>query len=644
MKFNINPNLGLNLSLQRRLFLTVGGTIAITFLFVIIYVAVVTSKIKKEEAYRRAQDLSIGFSHKAQASLEGGMDATRTLAQSFESYDNIPSSARREVLMGMLKRVIETNPNILCIWTTWEPNALDGRDVEFINRLGSNEAGRFVITYYREEGKIVETLSTEEEVKKSKYYNYPQKTGTETILNPYFSSYTPNGRKYLMTSFSVPIKKDDKFIGVVALDISLDSLQEFIQQSSNVAAIYGADGIIAAHTDKARVGKPLKETESDLVADNMDEFSQSVTKGERYNKESYSQLKGQKVYVSSEPFVVGKTGTAWTFAIALPLSDALAGARSVRNTIIIIGFLSLGITLLVLFYITRNITKPILMSVEYANQLASGDLTTELNIERDDEIGKLTISLNDLGKRIKGIVENINVGASLVATSSHQFDSTAQQLSEGANRQAASLEEITSSMEQMVSNIQQNTDNAKETDKISAQSAHHIVEINVVSEKSLASVRNISAKIRIINDIAFQTNLLALNAAVEAARAGEQGKGFSVVAAEVRKLAERSKDAAVDIENLARESQSLTDEASQLMKGIIPEVQKTSKLVQEIADASQEQYNGALQVNNSLQSMNEITQYNAISSEELAASVKDLMDQAASLIEMVSYFKIKKGN
>jgi len=188
------------LNLQQRLFLSVGGLTILVFLFVIVYVATVTTKNEKEHAYKQAQDLSAGFANKAQASLEGGMDAARTLAQSLESFEHIPIEARRPVIMAMLRSLIESNPNFLCIWTTWEPNALDGNDKDFINKMGSNAVGRFVITYYRDKGNIAETLSTEEEVAKSKYYNIPQKVGHEAILNPYFSSYTSDGPKYLMTT------------------------------------------------------------------------------------------------------------------------------------------------------------------------------------------------------------------------------------------------------------------------------------------------------------------------------------------------------------------------------------------------------------------------------------------------------------
>jgi methyl-accepting chemotaxis protein len=336
---------------------------------------------------------------------------------------------------------------------------------------------------------------------------------------------------------------------------------------------------------------------------------------------------------------VGKTESAWTFAIAVTLKDAVANAAKVRNAIILIGFLSVALVILILYRITKNITKPILIGVNFAEQLASGDLKSELNISRDDEIGRLVLSLNDMAKRFRQIVENIVAGASSIALSSQQMNASAQQISLGANRQAASLEEITSSMEQMVSNIEHNSSNANETNKISAQSVQHILKVSAVSEKSLTSVKNITERINIINDIAFQTNLLALNAAVEAARAGEHGKGFSVVAAEVRKLAERSNSAANEIHVLAGESRTNTNEAANLVGEIIPEIQKTSNLVQDIANASLEQYNGSKQINNAIQQLNEITQHNATSAEEMAAGAQGLTEQSATLMEMVAYFK-----
>lgn len=638
MKLNLN----LNLNLQKKLFFSIGGLSLLIFTGVIVYVAIVTVSIEKEHAYNTAQQVSVGFANKAQSSLEGGINAARTLAQSLEAIDAVPLVSRRILIMSMLHRLMEDNPQFLCIWTTWEPDALDANDKNYINRTGSNEKGRFVVTYFRDGASIRETKSTEEEVLHSKYYNFPQKSGHEEILNPYFSSYSENGPKYLMTTFSVPIMAENRFKGVIGIDISLDSLQQFINNSGYIAAIYGADGMIAAHSDKDRIGKALKDTEKDIVGNKMVAFEESVTSGKRFNEVTVSDYLHEAIYFSTMPFTVGNTHAKWTFAVAMPLSKAIAAAVKIRNTIILIGVISMLLLSIMLYWITKGVTKPILSGIDFVERMASGDLTIEMQESDSDETGRLAIALNFMVRQLKGIVKNIIAGAENIASSSQQLNEAAQQLSVGANKQAASLQEISASMEDIVDNVRKNSDHAVETNKKSLLSASHIETVNTVSEKSLTSVRIITERIRIINDISFQTNLLALNAAVEAARAGEHGKGFAVVAAEVKKLAERSKLASGEIGILATESKNNTNEAAELMTKLIPEVQETAKLVQAIAQGSEEQYNGTLQINQALQQMNDVTQYNATSAEQMAASAQELTEQSASLMDLISYFKMEK--
>jgi methyl-accepting chemotaxis protein len=296
---------------------------------------------------------------------------------------------------------------------------------------------------------------------------------------------------------------------------------------------------------------------------------------------------------------------------------------------------------MVYIYINSLLKKPLENSINQVKQISEGNLQIDVSESNmKNELGVLNNSIKNLIESLNGIVANISAGAEQVTTASVQLSSSSQEISQGANEQASSVEEVSSTMEEIASNIENNTTNAIETEKIALMVSDSIKQVNEASAESLQSVHEIAGKINIINDIALQTNILALNAAVEAARAGEHGKGFAVVAAEVRKLAERSKVAADEIVNLAAKSVKLTESAGNLMAKLMPEIEKTTKLVQEITAASQEQNNGSNQVNNAIQQLNQVTLSNASASEELATNAEELSSQAEQLKDLITFFRL----
>ncbi len=318
----------------------------------------------------------------------------------------------------------------------------------------------------------------------------------------------------------------------------------------------------------------------------------------------------------------------------------LAEANKTQGGVVIFSIIAIALAISLAVIITRGIVRPINKGVAFATLVSKGDLTAKIDIDQEDEIGLLASSLASMVEKLREVVSSIITGADSIAVASQQMSSTSQEMSQGATEQASSAEEVSSSMEEMASNIQQNTDNSQQTEKIALQATAGIKKGSDSTDISAKSMKQIAEKITIINDIAFQTNILALNAAVEAARAGEHGKGFAVVAAEVRKLAERSKIAADEIDELSKSGVAISEQAGQQLKEIVPEIEKTSKLLQEITAASLEQNSGADQINTAIQQLNQITQQNAAASEEMATSSEELSSQADQLKEIVSYFYI----
>jgi methyl-accepting chemotaxis protein len=338
------------------------------------------------------------------------------------------------------------------------------------------------------------------------------------------------------------------------------------------------------------------------------------------------------------------------------LAVAQAQDASRRASMIAIAMLAFSLIasasgLLLIYHLIRTQLE---QSVNAAQKIAAGDLSVQLNVDRDDELGRLMKAINGISQGLAGMIANVRQGIDTIATASSEISSGNHDLSSRTEQQASSLEETASSMEELTSTVKQNADNARQANQLAASASGVAVKGgNVVSQvvETMGSINASSKKIvdiiSVIDGIAFQTNILALNAAVEAARAGEQGRGFAVVASEVRNLAQRSAAAAKEIKMLIDDSVEKVDAGSRLvgeagstMDEIVESVKRVTDIMAEIMAASEEQSAGIEQVNQAIGQMDQTTQQNAALVEQAAAAAESLQEQASSLAQAVSVFRL----
>jgi methyl-accepting chemotaxis protein len=472
-----------------------------------------------------------------------------------------------------------------------------------------------------------------------------------------------------VTPLAVPVYSGGSVVGVCYVVLHIDFLQELIagQQigRSGYAFVLDRDGLVIAHHDAAQMFKT-----NGLQTAGMADFAKYMVAG-KSGVMNY-QFHGQSKTAGYAPVAT----TGWSVALAIPRDEYMAAADQVRNIVLIVAFIAYVLGFIIYWQFSGSITKPLNQGVAFARQVASGDFSRQLDVQRRDEVGMLITTLNEMSVKLRDMVSTIIESSNQVAASSEQISASAQSLAEGSQSQASTLEETSASVEELTASVDQVSGNAQSQaaaveegtasmaqvqesiDEISrslheiaglatqsvqksvegAQAVTQVVDgINLISESS----EKISGIVNVISDIADQTNLLALNASIEAARAGEHGRGFAVVADEVSKLADRSSTSTKEIETLIKESVKNVTQGVETARGsqvameeIRAGAQKVKEMVVGLADAMGQQVNAIKELANALENVNEMSQSISAATEEQTSNSKQVARAVESVNEL----------
>lgn len=565
-----------------------------------------------------------------QNQLNKELTIASTMAEAFSGLIRDRDELPIAVYEQMSAAVFSSQPQLQVLWSQWD-----------LSKFFAQDTGRLRLLNYREDGAIKARRDTASMRKLPKHWQFFFEDKTlNVILEPYFDKSLYGDNPVHMTTLGAPVFRGDDLVGTVSVDISLENISQRVLDlhptPNSYAVLISNGGVIVAHPDEKYIGVNVKDDR--LGEYTGPEIYSMISKHKAFVVETVSEITNKPIFSFFYPLEIDHASTPWTLCVTVPIGDLLGHSNRVLLVMLVMsvfGFVLITVTTSVF---TSRLTRRIRRSAAFAKRVSAGDFEGKLEDGQSDELSDLAHSMSSMSAELHTIFMGIREASLDVSQAGEQLDTNAQNLRSASEELVSASEEVHNAVHRVAESIDLSNQSAQESKMVVGQAVESFEQSDQKSVLASEEMRRVYDKIKVVNDIANQTNILALNAAVEAARAGEHGRGFSVVATEVRKLAEHSNAAANEIITLTESSLSIVEDLRGTMSGLAKQIASTSDHAEAIALANIRQQVDADLIRTSSDRLKEISMANDRAAQEMLEYSEKLIRLSDRLKELLERF------